>query len=86
MYRLILFALSMTLLSGCSTAPSVIDCPPRPQTPASLLERCPDLTPLEGSTMGHLAAKLVEVSGLYYQCQARHSGLSEATTSQEKEK
>lgn len=60
-------------------APSAIDCPPRPPIPASLLERCPDLTPLEGGTVGHLAAKLVEVSGLYYQCQIRHSGLSEAS-------
>lgn len=84
MHRLILFVLSTTLLSGCLTVPSVIDRQPRPPIPASLLERCPDLTPLEGNTMGHLAAKLVEVSGLYYQCQARHSGLSDAT-SQEKE-
>lgn len=78
MYRPTLFALSMILLSGCSTAPSATDCPPRPPIPASLLERCPDLAPLQGSTMGHLAAKLVEVSSLYYQCQARHSGLSDA--------
>lgn len=78
MYRLILFALLTILLSGCSTVPLAIDCPPRPPIPASLTERCPDLAPLQGSTMGHLAAKLVEVSGLYYQCQARHSGLSDA--------
>lgn len=78
MYRSTLLALSTALLSACSTTPSVVDCPKRPPIPPSLTERCPDLGSLSGPTMGHLAAKLVEVSALYYQCQARHSGLSDA--------
>lgn len=83
MSRLMLFVLSTILLSACSTTPSTIECPKRPPIPASLTERCPDLLLLTGNTMGHLAAKLVEVSALYYQCQARHSGLSDAVKGQE---
>ena len=54
------------LLMGCSwpIKPSTPD--PKPLPVAS----CPVLTPLQSDTMAAVTLKLVEVSGIYYQCRA----------------
>lgn len=83
MYRLMLCALCLTLASGCSTVPSPIPSAV-PPIPASLMEPCPDLEPLRHPTMPALAVKLIEVSGRYYQCQARQKALSEAVRNRDK--
>lgn len=77
MSRLMLFALSALLVSGCSTTPSPAVTLERPPLPASLLVRCPDLQPLSDQSFQAVTVKLVEVAALYRQCQTRHAGLSE---------
>lgn len=49
-----------------------------PLIPANLTAPCPELSPLDDKTGAGLLAKLIEVSEQYYQCKARHRGLSEA--------
>lgn len=84
MSRWIAAALSILSASGCSIAPSQTAVATQlPPIPPSLTERCPDLTTLQGPEMQRVAVKLVEVSALYYQCQARHGALSEAVRNRE---
>lgn len=35
-----------------------------------MIAACPELTPLAGDSFGETTLKLLEISGLYYQCRA----------------
>jgi hypothetical protein len=53
------------LLQGCAS--------PTTRSPAVnplVIASCPPLTPLTDDTFGATTSKLVEVSGIYYQCRA----------------
>jgi len=58
---------SQTTLSGVRQA-----------LPANLLTPCPDLPALDDGSAETTLRTLVEVSQLYYECQARHDALSAA--------
>lgn len=77
MSRAILFVSLLSLVSGCSTISSPIAKPSFPPIPPSLTDRLPEMTPLANPTCAALAAKLTEVTGWYYVCRQRHSGLSD---------
>lgn len=46
--------------------------------PPNLLAPCPDLPSLEDGTAEAVLSSIVEVSELYYDCQAKHHALVEA--------
>ena len=54
------------LLTACAWLTKPSQAGPSPLVIAS----CPSLTPLGDNTFGATMAKLVEVSGIYYQCRA----------------
>lgn len=58
--------IAVILMSACSTS-----MPPSQVGPSLLVvASCPPLTPLSDDSFGATTLKLVEVSGIYYQCRA----------------
>lgn len=70
-----LTALSLLLLSACSTAPEVT--PTLDPAPANLRAQCPPPPRLPNRPLlvGELAEADAELAGLYRECAARHRGL-----------
>lgn len=71
-------AACLLLVSACSTTPSPITT--RPMIPPNLTQPCPPLPALRDGSFPAVAAHLARVSGLYYECRAKHSALANRTT------
>ena len=68
----------LLLASACSMTPSPMAKVERPPIPANLITPCPSLSPLLEATFPMLAGKIVDVSGKYYECKAKHEALVKA--------
>lgn len=66
-----ILALALTL-TGCASPTTRSQAAP---APAEAMVRCPDLAPLQSATGKAILDKLVEVSEMYYDCQAKHDAL-----------
>ena len=69
--------IACSMLNGCSTLmpPSQITLPP---IPPSLTTDCQVLPALATNSVDALVDMLIEVSGMYYECAARHRDLANA--------
>lgn len=74
--RNLFIATCVSAVMGCQSLTAPL--PERPPLPANLTAPCLPLTPLEDGTGAAVLRKLVEVSGAYYDCAARHGSLSDA--------
>lgn len=59
-------AIVVLMLTACESLTK--HSPATAPVPASLLQPCPPLTPLEGMTGEIMLKKIIEVSHLYYDC------------------
>jgi len=71
---LVLVIIACSILPGCTSSTMPLTVPPE------LLKPCPNLTPLDDTTAGAVVWKVVEVAGLYYECQARLDALIDAVS------
>jgi len=70
-----MLAVSLPLVSGCSTTPSVMP-QPLPKVPEANMLRCPNLPfQVQAGSMEEMGALLIVVSGRFYECQSLHDDL-----------
>lgn len=63
----------LVILSGCASMPAA-----KVEIPASLLQQCPELNKLEGTTGADLLKNIVSNAQLYHTCADAHAKLIEA--------
>lgn len=68
---LVLVIVGVSILPGCAS-PTPLSVPPE------LLQRCPNLTPLNDGSAGAAVWKIVDIASQYYDCQARQGALIDA--------
>lgn len=66
-------ALSLLLVSGCSTAPVVL----KSSIPSNLKQPCPPLESVSPKTLGELLEIAVQDANQYRECMERHNALVE---------
>lgn len=76
--KIALSALSLLLVSSCSTMPSPVSQVPRPPIPANLTSPCDRPSPLLSGTFPEVAMKLVESIGKLSECAEKHAALVKA--------